>query len=270
MRKKEVAQKLLGATEGLVATATDLVLFLTILPFALPGANTHGAVSGRVEDVTNLISKDLNYRTIKNTIKKLIEAGLIIKNSKRNALDIAITNLGRKRINAIIPTYQKDRPWDGHLYLVSYDIPAKPNHKRGMLREYLRRIGAVLLQESLWLTPYNPRGLVGDFAIEKEIGGSILVSKLGTDGAIGNETLLDLIARVYKLDAINEKYADFLDTYGNRQKTLSLFTMATSYLSILKDDPQLPFPLYPKDFLGEKAFHLYQTFTKTKSSLTTT
>ena len=265
MRKKQVATKLLQATEGLVATATDLDLFFTILPFALPGAYTHGQVARRVEDVTSLISEDLNYRTIKNTIKKLVEAGLIVKQSRRSALEIAITKLGRERMNAIIPTYQQDRPWDGHLYLVSYDIPAKPNHKRAMLREYLRRIGSVLLQESLWLTPYNPRDLIGDFATEKKIGGSILVSKLGTDGAIGNETLHDLIARVYKLDALNERYADFLDTYGNKQKPLSLFSMTTSYLSILKDDPQLPFALYPKDFLGEKAFHLYQTLSKSKS-----
>ena len=116
MRKKRVATKLLQATEGLVATATDLVLFFTILPFALPGAYTHGQVARRVEDVTSLISEDLNYRTIKNTIKKLVEAGLIAKNTKRNALEIAITKLGKERIDAIIPTYQEERPWDGHLY----------------------------------------------------------------------------------------------------------------------------------------------------------
>ena len=56
-----------------------------------------------------------------------------------------------------------------------------------------------------------------------------------------------------------------MDTYGNKQKPLPLFSMATSYLSILKEDPQLPFPLYPKDFLGEKAFHLYLALTKNKS-----
>lgn len=265
MRRKHVAQKLLQATEGLVATATDLVLFLTILPFALPGAYTQGEVSRRTQDVLELVGEDLNYRTIKNTIARLVAAGLITRKPTRNALDIAITKLGRERISAIIPMYHEERPWDGHLYLVSYDIPAKPKRKRDNLREYLRRIGAVLLQESLWLTPYNPRDLVNDFAREKEIGGSILVSKLGTDGAIGNETLFDLIKRVYRLDALNDRYADFLDTYEDKHKSQSLFTMATSYLSILKDDPQLPFSLYPKDFLGEKAYQLYQTLTKSKS-----
>lgn len=262
MRKKHVAQKLLQATEGLVATATDLVLFLTILPFALPGAYTHGQVARRVEDVTSLISEDLNYHTIKNAMSKLIAAGLIVKQSRRSALEIAITKLGRQRIEAIIPIYHEVRPWDGHLYLVSYDIPAKPKRKRDTLREYLRRIGAVLLQESLWLTPYNPRDLVGDFTREKEIGGSILVSKLGTDGAIGEEKLPDLITRVYRLDELNDRYADFLETFGDKHKPRSLFAMTTAYLAILKNDPQLPYPLLPKDFLGHKAYRLSQSLQK--------
>lgn len=266
MRRKHVAQKLLQATEGLVATATDLILFLTILPFALPGAYTQGEVSRRTQDVLDLVGKDLNYRTIKNTMRKLIAAGLIVKRSRRNALEIAITKLGRERIDAIIPTYHEKRPWDGNLYLVSYDVPAKPKHKRDMLREYLKRMGSVLLQESLWLTPYNPRDIVDEFVTQKEIGGSILVSKLGTDGAIGNETLLDLIRHVYRLDEINERYAVFLDTYGgNKHKPQSLFTTTTAYLAILKDDPQLPFSLLPKEFLGEKAYQLFRSLTTTMS-----
>lgn len=265
MRNKKLIKTLLDASEGLVATATDLVLFLTILPFALPGAHTHGEVTRRAEDVTSLISENINYRTIKNTIKKLIEAGLVVKHSERNALEIAITKLGRERIDAIIPHYHENRPWDGHLYLVSYDIPAKPKTKRDKLREYLRRIGAVLLQESLWLTPYNPRDIVDDFVTENEIGGSLLVSKLGTDGAIGKEKIPDLIRRVYGLDALNERYENFLDMWKGKRKSGSLFGVATDYLSILKNDPQLPFLLLPHNFLGEKAYHLYQSLVNKKS-----
>ena len=264
MRKKQVMTKLLQATEGLVATATDFVLFLTILPFALPGAYTTGEVSRRTQDVLDLVGEDLNYRTIKNTIRKLIAAGLVVKNTKRTALELAITKLGRERIEAIIPTYHRDRPWDKHLYLVSYDIPAKPNHKREMLREYLRRIGARLLQESLWLTPYSPRDLVDDFVSVKEIGGSILVSKLGTDGAIGEESLPDLIRRVYQLDALNARYDEFIETYENKKRVIP-FKATVDYLSILKEDPQLPFPLEPKEFLGKKAFRLFQAITNTVS-----
>lgn len=266
MRKKHIAKKLLQATEGLVATTTDLVLFLTILPFSLAGTHTHYDVSHRVDDVLKLVENDLNYRTIKNAVGKLVAAGLITKKPTRNSLDIAITKLGIARIGAIIPTYHEDRPWDGHLYLVSYDIPAKPKRKRDLLREYLRRIGAVILQESLWLTPYNPRDIVDDFVNKQGIGGSILVSKLGTDGAIGKEKLEDLIRRVYRLDALNERYDEFLERYELQKKLKSLFGMSTVYLAILKDDPQLPFALLPNDFLGEKAHRLYQSLLKNIAS----
>lgn len=265
MRRKHVARKLLEATEGLVATATDLILFFTIIPFALPGAHTQGEMSRRTQDVLELVGEDLNYRTIKNTIIKLVAAGLVTKKPSRNALDIAITKLGRTRIEAIVPTYHEKRPWDGHLYLVSYDVPAKPKAKRDMLREYLRRIGARLLQESLWLTPYNPRDIVDDFVQTHGIGGAILVSKLGTDGAIGEESLPDLIRRVYNIDALNERYAEFIETYEDA-KHVRPFKLTINYLSILKDDPQLPFTLLPKDFLGEKAYRLSQSLTKNGSS----
>lgn len=265
MRKKHVSQKLLEASEGLVATVTDLVLFISILPFSMAGAYTSRDVTRRFEDVQKLIGEDLNYRTIKNIIAKLITAGLITKNPTRNSLEIAITRLGRKRLESVIPRYHETRPWDEHLYLVSYDIPAKPKRKRDLLREYLRRIGGVLLQESLWLTPYNPRDIVNDFVKEQGIGGSIIISKLGTDGAIGEEKLPDLIRRVYRLYTLNERYAEFIEKYEAQKNVLSLFAMSTDYFSILKDDPQLPFALLPDDFLGEKAYRIYQSHLKNLS-----
>lgn len=266
MRKKLFAQKILQATEGLIATTTDLILFLTILPFSMAGAYTQHDASRRVEDVLRLVKEDINYRTIKNAIGKLAAAGLITKKSTRNSLDIAITTLGKQRIEAIIPLYHEERPWDGHLYLVSYDVPSKPKRKRDLLREYLRRIGAVLLQESLWLTPYNPRDIINDFGNSHEIGGSILVSRLGTDGAIGEENIEDLVRRVYQLDKLNKRYAEFIDTYEPQKNPESVFSVSTAYYAILKDDPQLPFELLPPDFLGEKAFHMYQSFIKNFAS----
>ena len=262
MRRKLVAQKILIASEGLVATVTDLVLFLSILPFSMAGAYTSIDVTRRFEDVQKLIGEDLNYRTIKNTIAKLVVAGLITKSPTRNSLEITITKLGRTRLTSVIPRYHEKRPWDDHLYLVSYDMPAKPKRKRDLLREYLRRIGAVLLQESLWLTPYNPRDIVHDFVRAQDIGGSIIVSKLGTDGAIGEEKLPDLIRRVYRLDALNERYTEFIEKYERKKNLTSVFGMSTDYFSILKDDPQLPFVLLPDDFLSEKAYLVYQSFLK--------
>lgn len=86
------------------------------------------------------------------------------------------------------------------LYLVSYDIPTKVNASRDLLRLYLRSIGCGLLQESLWLAPYNPGQLLEEYSREHRIAGTILVSRLGHDGSVGQEKLDALLARVYRLD----------------------------------------------------------------------
>lgn len=120
-------------------------------------------------------------------------------------------------------------------------------------------------EENNFLMGSGPRGVSDRSYFKNEIGGSILVSKLGTDGAIGEEKLPDLIRRVYGLDVLNERYDDFLNSWQVKQKSGSLFGVATDYLSVLKEDPQLPFPLLPRDFLGEKAYLLYQSLVNKKS-----
>ena len=83
---------------------------------------------------------------------------------------------------------------------------------------------------------------------------------------IGKEKLEDLIRRVYRLDALNARYDEFMERYEPQNKPKSLFDMSAAYFAILKDDPQLPFALLPKDFLGEKAYHHYQSFMKYDAS----
>lgn len=255
MRGKTLSSQLLAATDGLVGTITNLVLLNLYIFVSLGGVKTMGDSIRMSHEVHEMLD-EVNYDTIKRAIYQLKKQKLINRPVKHDRLVLSITNLGNQRIEELIPTYQTNRPWDGHIYLISYDIPKQSNRSRDILRQYIRKTGGALLQESLWINPYNPTLILEEFTRTREIPGTILVSKLGTDGAIGNETLLDLIKRVYRLDALNDRYADFLDTYEDKHKPQSLFTMATSYLSILKEDPQLPFPLYPKDFLAEKAFHL--------------
>jgi len=112
-----------------------------------------------------------------------------------------------------------------------------------------------VLQDSLWINPFNPTKLIDTFLSERNIPGTVLISKIGKDGAIGNETLPDLLERVYHLDHLRERYDDFIETYSKH--TASPFAGIQEYLSILADDPQLPFPLLPKDFPDRKAHELY-------------
>ncbi len=256
VRHKTLSSYLLTLTDGLLGTATNIVLLQLYIFASLGGVKTMGDANRMAEDVHGMFDT-LNYKTIKRAIYALKKQGLLSRPIKTDRLAIAITKQGKQRIEELIPTYKTDRPWDGHIYLISYDIPEFNNRSRDILREYIRRTGGALLQESLWVNPYNPTLLLESFARTYEIPGTILISKLGTDGAIGDETLHDLIVRVYQLDKLAARYEKFLETYDRGTKTQKT-KIALSYLSILNDDPQLPFPLLPKDFPAEEAYNHYQ------------
>ena len=254
MKTKEA---IVVATEGLLRGTANALLFFFYLYGASFGKSKTSYGGYQMFREAEEALADVNYDTFKQALVRLRKEHLIAQKQKRTWVDVAITAAGRKRLESFLPVYQIKRPWDGLLYLVSYDIPETHHAKRDLLREYLRRIGCGLLQESLWLTPYNPRDLLDDFIREREIKGTILVSKLGKDGAIGNEDVHTLVADVFHLSALNKRYEEFLSKEKTRKKTP--FQLAIMYHSILDDDPQLPFGLLPRDWLGDRAHEVFES-----------
>lgn len=255
--RKRLSRSLQQITDGVVGTLTDITL-LSIFSFI-------SAMGPRGRTMYSVIHNDevfrwhdqYNYQTVKQALYRLTKLGLIKRSKRRTTLELLITELGKKRLKQLLPIYHMDRPWDGHLYLISYDIPSAANHARDLLREHIRKTGGALLQDSLWINPYNPAALLNEFVERHTIPGTVLVSRLGSDGAIGEETIHELIRRVYQLDAIADRYDAFLEKYAG--KNVSLPELALQYASILKDDPQLPFSLEPPDFPAKEAHELYRS-----------
>lgn len=261
MRRKDIVTIIGRVSDGLLGTVTDMLLLTMYGSLSSMTVKTmHQAF--RASEEAHRILDEINYQTIKKVTYNMITKGFLKRVSKEGREEIAITKFGRERLEAIIPVYRVNRPWDGHLYLISYDIPTQANDARNLLREYIRRTGGALLQESLWINPYNPTHILSDFVAEHNIPGSVLVSKLGKNGTIGEEKLPDLIRRVYRLDDLTERYEAFLHAYtkhGGANKPL--MEAAVTYLSILKDDPQLPFPLEPDDFPAARTYQRYLNLT---------
>lgn len=232
----------------------DLALALVFFQFRIIGAHTVARVAKAV-DQTGDDLKEVNYSKIKRALKDLHRKGLI-NSIKDDFTKAQVTKLGRKRLNSILPQYQTRRPWDKKLYLVTYDIPVASNSKRDALRDYLKTIGCGLLQESVWVTPYNPTDLAKEFALERDLEGTILVSALGREGSVGNMNLEELVDKVYNLSELNKRYENFLTQV--RAKSLKGPQVMFAYLSILKDDPQLPFELLPEDWGGDTAYRVLQ------------
>lgn len=255
MRNKQIKKLALKVSEGLLSTTTDLLL----IQFYFLGASFGKTKTSRgAYQVINEVSdtfEEFNYRTLKNSFVYLKRKGLI-----RSLKEPSITKLGEQRLKNIIPEYQQTRPWDKSLYLITYDIQETKRYYRNKLRKILQKLGSAPLQASVWLTPYNPEKILKEFStLPGGYKGEIIVSCIGKSGYIGEEKLEDLIYRIYHLDDINQQYQDFINQYyGIDDK----WSAAVSYLSILKDDPQLPFALLPENWLGERAYQLYKNLTK--------
>ena len=244
------------ATDGICRKGVNGLLwwFFLLSPHLGTSKTSYGAYKMFSEADEAL--KEINYDTFKQLLSELRRMDLIERKGKRGVIEIKITQAGLKRLKSVIPQYEKERPWDGNLYLISYDIAEIHHRYRDEFREYLRLIGCAILQESLWVTPYNPRTLIEKFSSEHELKGTILVSKLGKDGAIGEEDLQTLLDRVYHLTDLNKRYDEFIEEVNKKRK--SSFQLSVMYASILQDDPQLPFDLLPKAWLGDSAYSVYK------------
>jgi len=243
--------------EGFVEKAVDAVLLAVYFNLEFPSLarSRRNEIEGKVqEDFENF-----NYQTLKRAYLHLKEKGLVQTLKETEALP-KITQAGERRLRSLIPFYSEERVWDGRLYLVSYDMPVRRNKERDYLRNYLKAIGCGMLQQSVWLTPYNPTVLLKQFVQEHNLSESlVLVSSIGKNGAVGGMTRTDLMERVYHLSSLDQRYREFVFTCKHGKETRR--DLILWFLSILKDDPQIPFPLLSGDWVGDKAYRLFKTLT---------
>lgn len=246
--------------ESFLEKAVDAVLLAIYFNLEAPGL-----IRNKRYLIEDRVSEDLgsfNYQTIKRAVVQLRQKGVIQYLKEKNTLP-EITKNGEDRLNKLIPFYDEKRIWDGRIYLVSYDIPIDENNQRHYLREYLKTIGCGILQQSIWITPYNPTKLLKTFVTEHDLSEElILVSSIGKNGNVGNMSINELMEKVFCLNNLNRRYLEFIT--GIKEKKESKGTLVFWYLSILKDDPQIPFSLLPDDWLGDKAYQYFQTLNSRK------
>lgn len=238
-------------TNGVLSTAVDCSLWTVIfLAAASAPQSNYGVVYRAAREADRFLSL-INYDVIKRGIAEARRAGLIRRQKQGQRVCPEITKEGLRRLQAVVPRYDQKRVWDGKTYLVSYDIPESRKKDRETLREYVGRIGCGKLQDSVYITPYDPRDVVADFVDSRGLAGTIIVSAIGKDGSVGDETLPELINRVYGLKKLNARYEEWLRSErGRNHDQWSVMT----FLAILQDDPQLPFGLLPKQWMGCEAY----------------
>ena len=242
---------------GLAFRMTDLVLLQLFLGLTLIASSKH---SGKfLAEMLKKIHNNFDEEKIKRAFYELKKEGLI-SYAQRLGQEPQIMAQGKKRLAEFLPEYDPERVWDKRLYLITYDIPEKERRNRDRLRNFLQKIGCGLLQESLWITPYNPKKLINEFIAEAGLEELILIADMGKDGQVGQEDIRELIKRVYDLDELNEGYREFIKKAAEK-KFLEMEKVGW-FFSILKDDPQLPFELLPNGWQGEKAWQIVKPLLK--------
>lgn len=249
-----LSQTLKNTTESFLRTTTDLTLVMLYFMIVLPSKKSQLDILHLQDEAHDFIATT-NYDSIKSALHQLTRKGLVTRSKKRTTLDITLSKEGKKYIDTIIPVYTSVRPWDGHVYLISYDIPTHANYKRRLLRTLIKALSGEKLQESLYMTPYSPTFRLKEYRETYAIPGNILISKLGIGGSIGEESLVDLVTRVYSLESLAKRYIRYLDTFP--ASTTPSVSAMLSYLSILHDDPQLPFELLPPNFPDKRAYERF-------------
>lgn len=240
-------------TSGVCGSLVDFLIWQVALVGASFGKSGSRGVYQAFAEADEILG-EVNHHTLAATWHNLTKKRLITYQKRNSKYYPEITKFGKARLDKKIPTYHKNRPWNKRIYLINYDIPEKYRIKRDRLRLFLYKIKATSLQESVFLTPYDPRQLVTEFLKEYNIPGTVIISDIGPDGAVGETDIHDLLIKLYSLDKLNQRYEDFIE---NVKKNKPPRDLIFEYLSILRDDPQLPFPLLPIGWLGDKAYLLY-------------
>lgn len=243
-RPSKLSKLVLKVSEGMFNKVVDLVLFWVYYSTEM-SPFSGGSLYQRFSRVEKDFSQ-FNSETLKRALKQSCQKGWINKN-------LEITSRGQRRLESILPKYEKKIKWNGNWYIVAYDIPESKKWLRDILRNKLTDLGFGELHKSLYICPYNFLGDVEKIVNEYNLSGYTL---LAISNKLGREPSQDLAERIWKLNEINEDYEKYL--WELKSKKLSPKEAIFKYLIILEQDPQLPSELLPDDWKGDEAYKIYR------------
>jgi CRISPR-associated endonuclease Cas2 len=240
-------------TSGLVNTASDLMLLSIFYNFNFD-LNDVNKIDEE-EGIAIEAFKKIPLKSIRRSLRHLRAKALVTDNTD-GTTPYVLTDEGFKYLYTLIPEYKANRPWDGRLYLVTYDVPRVNNKQRNVLRDHLRQIGAGLLQHSVWVLPFNPKNQIEEIKNNYNLENAfIVISSFGSEGGVLGRSLQDIAMQIFDVSKANDAYSKFLTKHA---APCARERLIFHYINALKLDPQLPFELYPENWQGTEALNRYQ------------
>jgi len=126
---------------------------------------------------------------VNSSASKMVKKGLL----KYNGKFYELTSLGKERLRRWEFTnfrLHKPRKWDKKWRLIIFDIPDKKRRIRDQIRHLFRSAGLYLLQESVWVYPYDCEDIITllktDFGVGKNLL-YLIVEELENDRHLRDE-----------------------------------------------------------------------------------
>ena len=118
------------------------------------------------------------YHYIKSVVGKMAKNGLVgfAKNNQGQTV-VRLTDRGRKELELYglgSQTISKPRRWDGKYRLIIFDIKEWKRGVRDELRQWLKQLGFLPLQRSVWVYPYECRQVIVLLKAYFKIGREVL------------------------------------------------------------------------------------------------
>lgn len=153
--------------KGLQQLILDTVATVGILSIGMLAPNVIGAMA-KLGIIPNKRQKEY----IGSSASKMLKKGLL----KYNGKFYELTSLGKKilrRWEFSNFKFNKSGKWDGKWRVIIFDIPDEKRRARDHIRYLFRSAGFYLLQESVWVYPYDCEDIITllktDFGVGKNL-----------------------------------------------------------------------------------------------------
>lgn len=223
-----------------------------------------GLVSSSYEYLYGFVPYRYKRHNFEERVKGTLKTGYIEKVIKNSEVYFRLTNLGEEKIVRDFPILAlQNNPWDRRWRIVVFDIPEKTRKTRDYLRAKLYELGFGMLQESVWITPFDIVADLREYFKTLHLEENVFVFMAGR-AFVGDDRRL--AQKIWRLDKINQEYKNILDLWREKGRMLErnkrkrlIKSLKSQYLEILINDPLLPRELLPTDWLGSKVRKLIKS-----------
>lgn len=199
-----------------------------------------------------VLPPDYKMSNFTGGVFRMLKTGYIEKIIKSGEPYLRLTGGGKRALVRDFPMLKlKLKKWDGGWRMVFYDIAELNRHVRKSLQRKLKELGFGQLQKSVYISPLDVADDIREFIESKDLKDLVFVAI--AKRFFGDDK--DLAAKVWHLDKLNERYANFLldlEDFLTGKRGLIFAELYKGFETILIGDPFLPKELLPDWWLGDR------------------